>query len=350
MPNVGGITFCDMLNLRKNKHPSIKRRPPLPIVAEKTQARKLRSGSKVAPTEGRQSMILHRATSARNFDQMSQLSRGEDDDEDDDSSSTDLGADSARTKASCTASGGGTGNVGLSAVGDADELTFETTGSGSGSESVQDANPPNVLAGGAASGSIHPRQASAAGQIPAERPRSPPSLSLLPLRPHEVSGDASTDNGGSRGGDSRVGDNVPVSRERRRVTGESAGSDPESGFRNTPGPLDEATAGRGRVEALLGGEGVAGAGGGTGAGAGAVGGVRPRRSRRSSLMAVAQAVRRTSMKLLIPSRHTGQRQSGGLRPMKEVSKVSEDQAHEQPLRCWAQRSDSEDWSALVNAL
>ncbi|CAM9385787.1 unnamed protein product, partial [Ectocarpus sp. 12 AP-2014] len=34
-------------------------------------------------------------------------------------------------------------------------------------------------------------------------------------------------------------------------------------------------------------------------------------------MAVAQAVRRTSMKLLIPSRHTGQRQGGGQRPMKK---------------------------------
>ncbi|CAN0082650.1 unnamed protein product, partial [Ectocarpus sp. 13 AM-2016] len=80
-----------------------------------------------------------------------------------------------------------------------------------------DANPPNVLAGDAASGSIRPRRASATRQVPEERQRSPPSLSVLPLRPHEVSGDASTDNGGSRGGDSRVGDDVPVSRERRRM-------------------------------------------------------------------------------------------------------------------------------------
>ncbi|CAM9385861.1 unnamed protein product, partial [Ectocarpus sp. 12 AP-2014] len=205
------------------------------LVQRMAVARKLRSGSKVAPTEGRQSMMLHRATSARNFDQMSQLSHREDDDEDDDSSSTDLGEDSARTKDSGTASGGGVDDVGMSAVGDADELTNEATGSSNGSQSVQDANPPNVLAGDAASGSIHPRRASAAGQVPEERPRSPPSLSLLP---HQVSGDASTDNGGSRGGDSGVGDNVPVSRERRRITAESPGSDPESGFRNTPGPLD----------------------------------------------------------------------------------------------------------------
>lgn len=261
---------------------------------------------------------------------MSQLSHREDDD--DDSSSTDLGADSARTKDSGSSAGGGGsgGDVGISAVGDADELTFETTGSGNGSESVQDTNPPNVLAEGAAGGSIHPRQVGTAGEVRAEPSRSPPPLRLLPLRPQQVSGDASTDNGGSRRGESRVGDDLPVSRERRRVTGESAGSDPESDFRNIRGTSDEATAGRGRVEGLLGGGGAAGAGGGTGAGAGEGERVRPRRSRRTSLMAVAQAVRRTSMNILMPSRHTGQRQrqSSGQRPITKVRKVSEDQAHE----------------------
>lgn len=276
--------------------------------------------------------MLHRATSARSFDQMSQMSqlshREDDEDDDDDSSGSDLGADSARTKDSGSVSGGGAGDVGVSAVGDADELTFETTGSGNGSESVQDANAPNILAEGAAGGSFYPRQASAAGEVRAEPSRSPPSLRLLPTRPHEVSGDASTDNGVSRGVESRVGDGVPVSRERRRVSGESAGSGPESGFRNNSRPSDETTVGRGRVEGLLGGGRAAGGGGGTGTGAGEGEQMRPRRSRRESLIAVAKAVRRTSVMLLMPTRHTGQQRSSGKRPITKVSKFSEDQVHE----------------------